>query len=97
MVIVVWTKTATTVQNVGVINVEKNMRASEIIREEPVASSWITDLDYFVFDNGTTAVRMKTKGGGEYYIDGVSQADYDRWMRAISKGKHWWSDIKYFY
>jgi len=40
---------------------------------------------------------MKTKGGGEYYIDGVSQADYDRWMRAISKGKHWWSDIKYFY
>jgi hypothetical protein len=91
-------KIATIVPNVGAISVKQNiMKVSEIIREEPVASSWITDLDYFVFDNGTTAVRMKTKGGGEYYIDGVSQADFDRWMRAISKGKHWWSDIKYFY
>jgi len=95
--IVVWMKTATTVQNVFAISAEKKMRASEIIREEPVASSWITDLDYFVFDNGKPGVRMRTKGGGEYIIDGVSKADYDRWMRAMSKGKHWWSDIKYFY
>jgi hypothetical protein len=90
-------RTVITARNAIVKNVEKNMRASEIIREEPVASSWITDLDYFVFDNGSTAVRMKTKGGGEYYIDGASQTDYDRWMQAISKGKHWWSDIKYSY
>lgn len=91
-------KIATIVPNVGAISVKQNiMKVSEIIREEPVASSWITDLDYFVFDNGKPGVRMKTKGGGEYFIDGVSKADYDRWMRAISKGKHWWSDIKYYY
>ena len=75
------------------------MRLSEfaVIKEEPVASSWIMDLTYLEFEDGTHGVQMTTKGGRSYFIDGVSQDDYQRWMNAMSKGKHYWSDIKYFY
>ena len=78
--------------------VERRVHAFEdVLHEEPVASSWIVDLTYLEFEDGTHGVQMTTKGGRSYFIDGVSQDDYNRWMSAMSKGKHYWSDIKYFY
>jgi len=73
------------------------MRAIDVLREEPVISSWIGDLSYVKFSDGTGGVQMTTNNGRTYFIDGVPEEEYNDWMRAPSKGKYWWTDIKYFY
>lgn len=67
------------------------------INEDPVWSSWIADLEYYEFKDGTTGVLMGTNGGSEYFINGVGPQEYENWMKAPSKGKHWWEAIKYIY
>lgn len=69
----------------------------ESLTEDPVWSSWISDLDHYKFQDGSEGVLMTTHNGREYFINGVDEQEYTQWMQAPSKGKHWWSDIKYFY
>lgn len=69
----------------------------ELVAEEAVSSSWIADLSYVQFKDGTGGVQMTTNNGRTYFIDGVPYDTYEDWMDAFSKGKFWWSDIKYFY
>lgn len=69
----------------------KNNPLHEILNEEGVISSWIEDLSY---DEDTGSVWMTTLSGGQYEIPGMDYEDYQAWLEADSKGKHWWSDIK---
>jgi|GEM_PF-5329667 len=69
----------------------------EQVNEEPVWSSWISDLDHYKFKDGSQGVMMTTHGGREYFINGVDEEEFTAWMNAPSKGKHWWESIKYFY
>jgi len=62
-----------------------------ILNEVAVSSSWIADLTY---DEEAGSVIMTTLGGGEYEIPGVPYEEYEEWISAPSKGKHWWSAIK---
>ena len=62
-----------------------------ILSEEAVSSSWIADLTY---NEETGSVIMTTLGGGEYEIPNVPYEEYEEWINAPSKGKHWWSAIK---
>lgn len=62
-----------------------------ILREEAVSSSWIADLTY---DEDTGSVIMTTLTGSEYEIPEVPYEEFEAWINAPSKGKHWWSDIK---
>jgi len=73
------------------------MSYQQFLVEEPVKSSWIEDLTYVEFEDGSGGVNMTTKGGRTYFIEDVPYEVYERWMKALSKGKFWWSDIKYFY
>lgn len=61
------------------------------LTEEAVNSSWIADLSY---DEDTGSVIMTTLGGGEYEIPDVPYEEFEAWVSAPSKGKHWWSDIR---
>jgi hypothetical protein len=73
------------------------MTLEQFLIEEPVKSSWIADLTYVEFDDGSGGVNMTTLGGKTYFIENVPYETYERWMRALSKGKFWWSDVKYIY
>jgi len=61
------------------------------IMEQPVSSSWITDLTY---DEDAGSVIMTTMSGLSYEIPDVPYEEYEDWINAPSKGKHWWSAIK---
>ena len=61
------------------------------LTEEAVNSSWIADLTYI---KDTGSVIMTTLGGGEYEIPDVPYEEFEQWLSAPSKGKHWWSDIR---
>jgi hypothetical protein len=69
----------------------KTLTYNEFLLEKPVISSWIADLEY---DDDLEAVIMTTLGGGEYTITDVPYEEFEYWVEAESKGKHWWSDIK---
>lgn len=73
------------------------MTLEQFLTEEPVKSSWIADLTYVEFKDGSGGVNMTTHGGRTYFIEDVPYETYEQWMKALSKGKFWWSDIKYIY
>ncbi len=73
---------------------ELNYKTGIALLEEFVQSSWIADLTY---DEDMGSVIMTTLGGGSYEIPDVPKEEYDAWIAAGSKGKHWWSDIKGIY
>jgi|APSaa5957512493_1039668.scaffolds.fasta_scaffold19624_2 hypothetical protein len=66
----------------------------ELLSEEAVISSWISDLDY---DDDTEGVWMRTLGGGEYLIPNVPREEFEAWLEADSKGRYWHSDIRDIY
>jgi hypothetical protein len=64
------------------------------LTEEAVNSSWIEDLTY---DEETSSVIMTTLTGASYEIPDVPYEEFEAWVSAPSKGKHWWSDVKGIY
>ena len=66
------------------------MRISEIqLDEVKVLSSWIADLTYK--NNG---VIMTLLNGRSYFVGGIPEGLFRRWVSAPSKGKFWHSDIR---
>jgi len=72
----------------------KDTPLTELLNEEAVISSWIADISY---DEDAQSVWMTTLGGGQYEIPNVPYEEFEEWLAADSKGKHWWSDIKGIY
>lgn len=63
---------------------------TEQLGEAPVVSSWIDELDY---DDASDTVTMHT-GGRSYDIDDMDAEDYEDWMTAPSKGRHWHRNVR---
>jgi hypothetical protein len=70
---------------------ELNYKTGITLLEEFVNSSWIEEL---VYDEEMNGIWMRTLNGGEYFIPDVPKEEYEEWVSAPSKGKHWWSDVK---
>lgn len=68
------------------------MRYEHLIQEEPVISSWISDLTY---DDGD--VIMTLDSGREYQIQNVPLDVYESWMDFGSKGQFWHGYIRGMY
>jgi hypothetical protein len=64
------------------------------LTEEAVNSSWIADLSY---DEDTGSVIMTTLSGSEYEIPDVPYEEFEAWVSAPSKGKHWWESVRGIY
>jgi hypothetical protein len=64
------------------------------LTEEAVNSSWIADLTY---NEQNGSVIMTTLNGSEYEIPDVPYEEYEAWVSAPSKGKHWWESVKGIY
>lgn len=70
------------------------MRASEIINEKAVQSSWITNLTYNRPDRILT---MRLSNGRAYLIRNISRSIFEQWAKAPSKGRYWHTKIKITY
>lgn len=64
----------------------------EMIAEVNVISSWIEDLEY-----EDDSVVMTLISGRQYRIHDIDYEIYEEWMKSMSKGKFWHSDIKDFF
>ena len=73
--------------------VQKRFPYSQLI-EDSVDSSWIAHIDGEYQDDGTFLVIMTTLDGREYELYGVSKQLYSQWLRAPSKGKFWWTNVR---
>jgi len=67
------------------------MRYREIICEEPVQSTWISDL---TLQNNGKDVTMALNTGRRYRVAGVGPAVYRQWVAAQSKGRFWHDQIR---
>lgn len=70
------------------------MRASEILNEKPVESTWITNLTY---NRPNKVLTMQLSNGRVYSIPGISRTTFDRWTSSGSKGRFWHDRIKGVY
>ncbi len=70
------------------------MRATEILNEKPVESTWITDLTY---NRPNKILTMRLSNGRTYSIPGISRTLFDNWTKASSKGHFWHTRIKNVY
>ncbi len=64
------------------------------LTEEAVNSSWIADLTY---NEQNGSVIMTTLNGSEYEIPDVPYEEFEAWVSAPSKGKHWWESVRGIY
>lgn len=67
------------------------MRIKEIITEDPVASSWISDL---TLQNNGRDVTMALNNGRRYRVRNLGPQVYNQWLAAPSKGRFWHDQIK---
>lgn len=67
------------------------MKLKELLCEQPVLSSWISELNY---DPEEQMVILVLKGGKSYEFPGIPQKLYNKWLKAPSKGKFYWRKIK---
>lgn len=70
------------------------MRLRQIILEEPVISSWISDL---TLQNNRTDVTMALGNGRRYRVRSVGPQLYSAWVAASSKGRFWHDRIRGVY
>lgn len=61
-----------------------------IAREQPVMSSWISDLAL----NQNGSVIMSLNNGRKYRVDNIGSSLYNDWIGAQSKGKFWHAAIR---
>jgi hypothetical protein len=59
--------------------------------EKPVESSNITSIDY---DPDLQILKVAFKGGGEFTYNDVPEGEYNSFLNAESKGKHFHANIK---
>lgn len=67
------------------------MKASEILNEKPVESSWITDLSY---NRPNKTLKMSLSNGRTYSILGITRTTFERWAASPSKGKYFQDRIR---
>lgn len=67
------------------------MKASEILNEKPVESSWITDLFY---NRPNKVVTMRLSNGRSFSIPGISRTGFEKWVNTRSKGQYFHDFIK---
>ncbi len=60
------------------------MKASEILNEKPVESTWITDL---IYNRPNRVLTMRISNGRSYSIPNISRTMFERWTNANSKGQ----------
>jgi hypothetical protein len=70
------------------------MKASEILNEKPVESSWITDL---VYNRPNKRVTMRLSNGRSFSIPGVTRTTFEQWVKSGSKGRYFHQKIKDVY
>lgn len=59
------------------------MRATEILNEKSVLSSWITDLTY---NRPNKVLTMRLANGISYSIANITRSLFNRWVNSSSKG-----------
>lgn len=59
------------------------MRATEILNEKSVLSSWITDLTY---NRPNKVLTMRLENGISYSISNLARSVFNRWINSPSKG-----------
>lgn len=67
------------------------MKASEIISEKAVLSSWITDLTY---NRPNKIVTMRLSNGRSFSIPGITRTGFEKWVNNRSKGRYFHDFIK---
>ncbi len=67
------------------------MKASEILCEKPVESSWITDL---VYNRPNKTLTMRLSNGMSYSIPGITRTTFERWVKSPSKGRYFQQQIR---
>lgn len=68
------------------------MKINELmVKEEPVMSSWISDV---TLQNNGRDITMTLGNGKRYVIRGAGPAQHTAWMRAPSKGQYWHQNVK---
>jgi len=67
------------------------MKASEILREKPVESAWITDL---IYNRPNKVLTMRLSNGKSYSIPNITRAIFERWTKSGSKGQFFHQHIK---
>jgi hypothetical protein len=70
------------------------MRASEILNEKAVESTWITNLTH---NRPNKIVTMRLSNGRTFSIPGITRTTFDQWTKSPSKGKFWHDRIKNIY
>jgi len=67
------------------------MKATEILNEKPVDSSWITDL---VYNRPNKVVTMRLSNGRSFSIPGITRTTFEQWVKAGSKGRYFHDRVK---
>jgi len=67
------------------------MRATELLNEKPVESSWITDL---IYNRPNKTVTMRLSNGMSYSIPGITRTTVERWIKSPSKGRYFQEKIR---
>lgn len=67
------------------------MKASEVLNEKEVESTWIVDL---MHNRPNNEVRMKLSDGKLYRILGITRTGIEAWINSPSKGQYFHENIK---
>jgi hypothetical protein len=70
------------------------MRASEILNENPVESTWIVNLMY---NRPNKVLTMRLSDGRAYSIPGITRGTFDQWIKSNSKGEFFHNRIRDIY
>lgn len=67
------------------------MNIIEILAEEPVNSSWITDLTY---NKPNKILTVRLSNGKTYSVENIDELIYNSWLNSLSKGQFYHEYIK---
>lgn len=67
------------------------MKATELLNEKPVESSWITDL---LYNRPNKVLTMRLSNGKSYSIPGITRTTFEQWIKSPSKGKFFQDRIR---
>ena len=67
------------------------MKASELLNEKPVQSTWITDITH---NRPNRTVTMRLSDGKSYSIPGIDRKGFEDWTNYSSKGEYFHTFVK---
>jgi len=67
------------------------MKASEILNEKPVESTWIVNLMY---NRPNKVLTMRLSDGSAYSIPGITRGTFEQWIKSPSKGEFFHNRIR---